>query len=438
LDTPRPQKLNFERLTLVLWHMREYGVAARFAMTDREFENYLALLSGLLKLSKSQREAIARELADHLDERLSALLEQGVSREDAVTMALEEFGDVAQLASALSRSGRRQQRRWMMRLTMSSLAAVAALVFVAMALWPDRDAGPAPERAVAQAAAEPDPAEQEPPARAVTPETLNLVVDARPAVTAVVAGGHSRDDQLNEQTEVKLRTLIPAEFVDTPLNDVLTQLGKRLDVQTYIDRGALEAATIDPSVPVTIELQSVPTDMLLELILGQLQLTYVIRSGIIIVTTEEEAQADLVVRVYNVNDLLMPAADTGPFLDQSALDELTRRAGLPQTVEAWEELKQALTKKLNESHTRVSTYQKRVDQLIELITSSIAQDTWEDVGGDGSITFYRGAIVVSQTSEVHRQIAKLLPELRAATAKNPDIPCSPTDKSQKDQQPQRI
>jgi hypothetical protein len=35
-------------------------------MSDREFENYLALLTGMLRLRRTQREGIAGELRDHL------------------------------------------------------------------------------------------------------------------------------------------------------------------------------------------------------------------------------------------------------------------------------------------------------------------------------------------------------------------------------------
>ena len=54
------------------------------------------------------------------------------------------------------------------------------------------------------------------------------------------------------------------------------------------------------------------------------------------------------------------------------------------------------------------------DTLIELITSTIAPQTWDDVGGPGSIAGFDTnlSLVVSQTQEVHEQIADLLDQLR--------------------------
>ncbi len=54
------------------------------------------------------------------------------------------------------------------------------------------------------------------------------------------------------------------------------------------------------------------------------------------------------------------------------------------------------------------------DSLIELITTTVAPTTWDDVGGPGSIAPFATnlSLVVSQTQEVHEQIADLLEQLR--------------------------
>ena len=62
-------------------------------MSDREFDNYLSLLSGLLRLRGKQRDAIAEELRSHLEDRLEELVAQGVAREAAIQQTLAEFGD---------------------------------------------------------------------------------------------------------------------------------------------------------------------------------------------------------------------------------------------------------------------------------------------------------------------------------------------------------
>ena len=100
-------------------------------MSEQEFENYLLLLSKFLGLSKRQQESIASELRDHMEHRLDDLQSQGVSREEAIRIALEEFGDASHLAHELSNVARNRKRRWMMRVTTGSLAAAV----LAVNLW---------------------------------------------------------------------------------------------------------------------------------------------------------------------------------------------------------------------------------------------------------------------------------------------------------------
>ena len=58
--------------------------------------------------------------------------------------------------------------------------------------------------------------------------------------------------------------------------------------------------------------------------------------------------------------------------------------------------------------------EKRTDQLIELITSTVRPDSWDDVGGPGAIDAYNGLFVVSQTAKVHEHVEHVLDMLRKA------------------------
>src|SRR6202008_3010532 len=73
------------------------GLVPAKNMSDHEFNNYLTLLAGLLRLGDKQRRAIAEELRTHLEDRVEELLARGVSRDEAVQRALAEFGDAAGL-----------------------------------------------------------------------------------------------------------------------------------------------------------------------------------------------------------------------------------------------------------------------------------------------------------------------------------------------------
>jgi hypothetical protein len=253
-------------------------------------------LGSLLRLGPAQREAIANELRDHLDERVAELTARGLEREEAISRALEEFGDAARLAADFSQVFWSRKRRWIMRCTMGSLVAVAAAVLVALALWPNRDVPTATSPAVAQetkagAEAAPSPATE----------------------AAALAAVDKAEDDLDAKTAAKLRVRVPVEFVDTPLSDVLYCLADMGDVQFYVRRSKLDDIGVAPDVPITINLRDVPLEMVLELVLEQAgDLAYTVENGIILITTQEEAETRLEVRVYNVRDLLTmkdPARD---------------------------------------------------------------------------------------------------------------------------------
>jgi hypothetical protein len=107
--------------------------------------------------------------------------------------------------------------------------------------------------------------------------------------------------------------------------------------------------------------------------LDELDLTYLIGYEVLVVTSKTEAENMLTTKVYPVFDLVV------------------RPPGAPANRPALD-----------------------FRSLIEDITSSIAPTTWDEVGGPGAIQGFTnaGAVVVSQTTQVHEEIADFLKALR--------------------------
>ncbi len=314
------------------------------AMSSEQFQDYLGLLSRLLRLKAAQREAIEAELRTHLEERFAALTSEGIGPQRAISMALAEFGDAAALAAQFSAVAKLRKRRWMMRFSIGSIAVSLLAVALVTALWPDGSGELIPAAAHAQQ----DPPPPQPP-------------QPQPPLEAKA----DRPDP-NAETLKKLESLVPCEFHEMPLENVLDFLSDFAEVQTYIDARSLEDVGIGSDVPVTIKLKDVPLEMALRLILGQHNLAYTLDNGVVIITTEEEAnsEASLDIRVYRVSDLV----DSPP----------------------------ALT------------------DLMDLITSTVEPNTWADAGCSGVIRPYRGALVITQSFRVHQKVEKLLSDLREA------------------------
>ncbi|MCX7427474.1 MAG: hypothetical protein NTW96_17830 [Planctomycetia bacterium] len=172
------------------------------------------------------------------------------------------------------------------------------------------------------------------------------------------------------------------EFKETPLSEVVDYLKTTHKIEIQIDQRALDDVGIDSATPVTRNIKGVSLRSALDLMLRDLDMTYIIRNEVLLLTTREKTQERemLLTKVYDVADLVV-------FRDEAG--------------------------------QRREDY----DQLVETITKTIAPQSWDEVGAPGSIAAgtYGSAkvLVVSQTDETHRQIAKLLEEIRKVAQKNP-------------------
>ncbi len=155
------------------------------------------------------------------------------------------------------------------------------------------------------------------------------------------------------------------DFFDAPLKDVCDEIQEKLGIDVVLDLKALEDYGIDSTTPMTLAFKGISNRSFLRLMLRDLELTYTLRNGALWITNWEEAESQLITKVYPVGDLLVR---------DSTLVESPRD----------------------------------YDSLIETITHTIAPDTWDEVGGPGAVEGIYNAIVVSQTTDIHEQIAELL------------------------------
>jgi len=407
-------------------------------MSDREFENYLTLLAGLLRLSGKQRKAIAEELRSHLEDRLEELVADGVSREEAVKQALAEFGDAAGLAGQFAAISRNRKRRWLVRLTTFSVAATLLVAASLVIFWPGRNAGPGVAAVEAQAPKGADPFA--PPVSAPGPQVA----------------GERRGEHVTPRTRVEAELDKPTsvDFVEQPLKDALMYLADVHQIPIYLRKTKLEEASIPPDKPVTISLRGVPLRTTLDLMLDELELTYYSKD-VLIITTPEDAESNLETRVYDCRDLLtmvapevpqarprasgttippsgttIPPPPTTPSTRTTTSDPFGPGPATPIGTAGEGGAGGAAAATAPSGGRRVggtggpgagagqqqpqTELEKRTDQLVELITATVKPDCWDDVGGPGAIDAYNGLFVVSQTAKVHEQVEHVFDMLRKA------------------------
>jgi hypothetical protein len=166
------------------------------------------------------------------------------------------------------------------------------------------------------------------------------------------------------------------EFDQLPLLDALNRLAEGRQVQLYIDNKALSDAGVRDAL-VTHSVKGLNFATALTLLLDEIELTYLIRDEVVLITSKTEAENLLTIKVYPVFDLVLRPPDAP--VNRPAVD---------------------------------------FTSLIDNITTNIAPVTWDEVGGPGSIQPFTNAaaLVIAQTPEIHEFIAEYLRALREAGA----------------------
>ena len=210
---------------------------------------------------------------------------------------------------------------------------------------------------------------------------------AAEAVDQAAAGRSALRARADARIRKALNEPGDAEFVETPLQDVVDYLVNYHQIPIKFDHRALEEIAIDTDESITINIRGVSLRAILDLMLDELTLTWVSRHEVLLITTPERAAQLLETKVYDVADLV----------SQDAAEMADPNGGAPP----------------GEAFHGPADF----DSLIDVITSSVATSDWNGSGGPGSIVPLEAprlrVLVVSQSQRVHEQIAALLADLRA-------------------------
>ncbi|HUT94053.1 MAG TPA: sigma-70 family RNA polymerase sigma factor [Thermoguttaceae bacterium] len=144
-------------------------------------------------------------------------------------------------------------------------------------------------------------------------------------------------------------------------------LREQLGVPVVVDRRALAdvGIAIDTEIEVDLPEKGLAARSVLRLVFDQYDLEYVITDEVLLITTPEEAENRLETLVYSTRELRIPA-----------------------------------------------------EELSQIITQTVAPESWDGVGGPGTVRVLpeeSSGLVVSQTQRVHERIADLLEQLRRNT-----------------------
>jgi hypothetical protein len=100
-------------------------------------------------------------------------------------------------------------------------------------------------------------------------------------------------------------------FDETPLRDVIAQIQDSQGIPVQLNMRALDDATLDPEEPITRDLSGITLRSALRIILRDLDLTYVVKDEVLMITTKDDAEQNMVIKVYPVADLVIPINPQG-------------------------------------------------------------------------------------------------------------------------------
>jgi hypothetical protein len=177
-------------------------------------------------------------------------------------------------------------------------------------------------------------------------------------------------DELSSKIEQSIRERLRQRrdflFNAVPLSNVMKFFANELDVTFLIDDKALEDESISPDEPITLKLVNSRGDLALGFILEPLQLCYTLKNEVVVITSKN-VNAE-VIRYYDLSHVL------------------------PDNSMCYE--------------------------IIHLIESLVAPDTWQIAGGNSSIAIFGSMLVVRTTEDVHTTIEDVLRKLATQSSKN--------------------
>lgn len=203
------------------------------------------------------------------------------------------------------------------------------------------------------------------------------------------------------------------------LDRAITYLRDSSGANIVVNWRVLEAVGVAKETPISLQVRNLPLRKMLQLVLDQASpnspLVYNIDSNVVQITTQEEADKQMLTKVYVVDDLVMaPNVKSAPTLN---LGQTTQQAGQGgggfgggsgnmggQSGGLWGNNGNNSNNTQN-NQDLMKNAQQRGEDLVLLIQEVIRPAIWRENGGTASIKYFNpGKIIVTAPISVHEAI----------------------------------
>jgi type II secretory pathway component GspD/PulD (secretin)/tetratricopeptide (TPR) repeat protein len=251
------------------------------------------------------------------------------------------------------------------------------------------------------------------------PENWPDLSARRDRTVAAERGVKQEDAAVQAQLDKRLPEV---KFDAVGFNDVIEFLRDVSGANIFVNWRALEAAGIDRNAPVTARLRDVAFRKALDVILqdvggGTVKLAYTIDQGVITISTADELATNTITQTYDIRDLIInvPDFDNAPQFDLNAASQNTGGGG--GGGGGGTSLFGGTGGGGGDEEQAGPTRTELVEQITNLIQTTVANDTWQANGGTvGTLSELNGTLIVTQTPENQEKVSALLEKLREQRA----------------------
>ncbi|MEM8835339.1 MAG: hypothetical protein AAGD00_05920 [Planctomycetota bacterium] len=206
---------------------------------------------------------------------------------------------------------------------------------------------------------------------------------------------------------------IPATFEDAALEDVLSFVATVTNLNIDVDWDALSDIGIEREDEVSLDLREISARVVLDRVLEKAspddfsRADWAVQDGVLVVASDEKLRENTFIVIYDIRDLLFDINDftRRPNLD---LDQILQASqgggGGGGGGSIFDD---------DDEDPDGRTQQEILADLLDIIQTNVDFEGWRQNGGDtGIVQELNGNLIITNTAKNHRQIQRLLRQLR--------------------------
>lgn len=170
-------------------------------------------------------------------------------------------------------------------------------------------------------------------------------------------------EKLAKHEQLLLETRITLDIHEMPLEKFAEVMSNELEVPVVIDLASLKDMGLSEDLPISLRVQGVAAKTTFKLAFHPNELALIVLPDGLLIVTIDEADSKLIRHIYDVSDLI-----DGKIV--------------------------------------------RPDDLHKLITEVVEPESWEELGGPGSISLWESKFIILNTWEAHQKVGQFLETLR--------------------------